>query len=53
MNSDGEIICPVMQIVIESPEVAEGSTTVDGITYYFSTKEAQELFEEDPSAYIE
>jgi len=52
-NGDGEIVCPVFGIVIESPEIAAGSLELDGVTYYFSESSALEMFKEDPDSYIE
>ena len=52
-NSEGQILCPVWQIIIESADVAEGSTTLDGVTYYFCDKEAEKMFKADPARFID
>ena len=52
-NAEGQIICPVYKVVIDSPEAAEGSMILDGVTYYFSLEGAVELFEANPSEFID
>lgn len=45
---------PVSVIDTDSPEIGNAvyTATHDGVDYYFATKAAQELFEENPAAFL-
>ena len=50
-NEDGELLCPVMEVILDSEDVAEGFQDYKGVRYWFSTKEAAEMFRADPEKF--
>lgn len=50
-NDQGQIVCPVMNVILTSADLADGSQEYLGKLYYFSTKRAAALFEENPDTY--
>ncbi len=51
MNEDGELLCPVMEVILDSEDVAEGHQDYKGTRYWFSTAEAAAMFREDPEKF--
>ena len=50
-NEDGEILCPVMEVILESEDVAEGFQDYKGVRYWFSTPESAGMFRENPEKF--
>ncbi|MCH8977970.1 MAG: hypothetical protein IH945_01845 [Armatimonadetes bacterium] len=50
-NADGELLCPVMEVILESEEVAEGYQDYKGVRYWFSTAESAKMFSDDPEKF--
>lgn len=52
-NENGELVCPVMNTVIDSPEAAVGYEDVDGTRYFFCCDACPDTFRAEPERYIE
>ena len=51
MNAGGELLCPVMEVILDSEDVAEGFQDYKGVRYWFSTVEAAAMFHENPEKF--
>ena len=51
MNEDGELLCPVMEVILDSEDVAEGFQDYKGVRYWFSTAESAAMFRENPQKF--
>lgn len=50
-NEDGELLCPVMEVILESEDVAEGFQDYKGVRYWFSTAESADMFRDNPEKF--
>ncbi|MCH7946094.1 MAG: hypothetical protein IIC73_08805 [Armatimonadetes bacterium] len=50
-NEDGELLCPVMEVILDSEDVAEGFQDYKGVRYWFSTAESAEMFRDNPEKF--
>lgn len=50
-NEDGELLCPVMEVILDSEDVAEGFQDYKGVRYWFSTAESAAMFRDDPEKF--
>ena len=50
-SEDGELLCPVMEVILDSEDVAEGRQDYKGTRYWFSTAEAAAMFRENPDKF--
>ena len=50
-NADGELLCPVMEVILDSEDVAEGFQDYKGVRYWFSTAESAAMFHENPQKF--
>ncbi|MCW5936156.1 MAG: YHS domain-containing protein [Fimbriimonadaceae bacterium] len=51
-NEKGEVVCPVMNDVIASPEKADGYQDYEGTRYYFCCGMCPGKFKENPALYV-
>lgn len=51
-NAEGQLVCPVMNIPIESEEKAVGFQDYEGVRYYFCCGDCPKAFKKDPTRWI-